>query len=228
MVALRMNEEVSGQLHTNTISIQDAQVARIWELEKQVDDMGLIIHELRKKQDTMASSLEEAHHQSVMCQAILTHYIESHWVPIGHLLEQIGGHLCCGLFPTTAPLHCDLSDADSIIVGENGPSMPSSLPSLESISSSSIDSVYYTPSFLQSTSTLPPISLSQEFIVVQGGSPSSSVLPSTIPGDLGLFGDFEEGSFFEGGFDQVSLLGDEGWSSGGSRGNALGSFGEGY
>jgi len=58
--------------------------------------MGLVIHELRKKQDAMATSLEEAHHQSVMCQAILTHYIDSHWVPIGHLLEQIGGQSCCG------------------------------------------------------------------------------------------------------------------------------------
>jgi len=32
-----MIEEVAGQLHTNTISIQDAQAACIWELEKQVD-----------------------------------------------------------------------------------------------------------------------------------------------------------------------------------------------
>jgi len=91
VIAIQMNEEVAGQLHSNTISIQDAQAARIWELEKQVDGMGTLIHELRKKQDSMVTSLEEAHHQSVMCQAILTHYIESHWVPIGHLLEQIGG-----------------------------------------------------------------------------------------------------------------------------------------
>jgi len=38
-----MNEEVAGQLHSNTIAIQDAQAAHIWELEKQVDGMGLIL-----------------------------------------------------------------------------------------------------------------------------------------------------------------------------------------
>jgi len=43
---MRMNEKVAGQLHSNTINIQDAQAARIWELEKQVDGMGLVLHEM--------------------------------------------------------------------------------------------------------------------------------------------------------------------------------------
>jgi len=99
VLALRMNEEVAGQLHTNMINLQDVQAARIWELEKQVDGMGLMIQELWKKQESTASLLEECQHQSVMCQALLTHYVESHWVPIGLLLEQIGGRSTCGLFP---------------------------------------------------------------------------------------------------------------------------------
>ena len=67
VIALRMNEEVAGQLHSNTIAIQDAQAAHIWELEKQVDGMGLMIHKMRKRQDAMAMGLEECQHQSVMC-----------------------------------------------------------------------------------------------------------------------------------------------------------------
>ena len=102
VLALRMNEEVAGQLHSNTLAIQDAQAACIWELEKQVDGMGLVIHEMRKKQEALASSLEEYEHQSVMCQALLTHYVESHWVPIGVFLEQIGAQSQCGLFPPQA------------------------------------------------------------------------------------------------------------------------------
>ena len=110
---LRMNEEVAGQLHSNTITIQDAQAARIWELEKQVDGMGLVLHDLRKKQENMAMALEECQHQSVMCQALLMHYMESHWVLISNLLEQIGGKSVCGLFPPQ-PNYCDLHNGETV------------------------------------------------------------------------------------------------------------------
>jgi len=222
-----MNEEVAGQLHSNTIAIQDAQAARIWELEKQVDGMGMMIHGMRRRQDTMAEALAECQHQSVMCQALLTHYIESHWVPIGALLEQIGGRSSCGLFPP-APNYCDLHDVDVVTSGADGPSSPSSVPSLESVSSSPIDSVYYTPAFLQGVPTSSSQPLQEGFVLLQGGSLSSSALPSTIPGDSGSFGDFDQRSFLEGLPSGVSLLGDEGWSTRGSGSNAVGSTGEGY
>ena len=158
VIALRMNKEVAGQLHSNTIAIQDAQAARIWELEKQVDGMGLLVHKMRKRQDTMATALEECQHQSVMCQALLTHYVESHWVPIGALLEQIGSRSSCGLFPP-APHYCDLHDVKPVVARADGSSSPASLPSLESVSSSSINSVYYTPAFLQGPPMSSPIPL---------------------------------------------------------------------
>jgi len=222
-----MNEEVAGQLHSNTIAIQDAQAARIWELEKQVDGMGLMVHEMRKRQDTMAMALEECQHQSVMCQALLTHYVESHWVPIGALLEQIGSRSSCGLFPP-APRYCDLHDVKPIVTRVDGSTSPASLPSLESISSSSINSVYYTPAFLQGLPTSSSVSFQEGFVLLQGGSPSSTALPSTVPGDLGMFGDFDQRGFLEGVVMGVPLSGDEGWGSGSGGGNAVGVAGEGY
>jgi len=225
---MRMNEEVAGQLHSNTIAVQDAQAAHIWKLEKQVDGMGSVIHEMRKRQDTMAMVLEECQHQSVMCQALLTHYVESHWVPIGALLEQIGSRSTCGLFPA-APHYCNLHDVKPIIMRADGSPSPTSLPSLESVSSSSIDSVYYTPTFLWGLPTLSPIPLQEGFVFVnQGGLASLTALPSTIPGNSGTFGDFDQQSFLEGGFTGVPLSGDEGWSAGGGGSNAVGTVGEGH
>jgi len=90
-----MNEIVAGQLHANTINIQDAQAARINELEQQVDGMGLVLHVLRKRVEGMEEKLEESHSLSVMCQTLLTHYVESHWVPIAGLMEQIGSYAGC-------------------------------------------------------------------------------------------------------------------------------------
>jgi len=165
-----MNEIVAGQLHANTINIQDTQAAHIMELERQVDGMGLVIHGLRSQVEGLAEKLEEAHSLSVMCQALLTHYVESHWVPIAGLMEQIRNYSACHLI-TGSPPHepCDLSDAGVIFKGADGSSSASSLPSLESIYSSSIDSVYYSPTFLSLSSATAALSSPPEgvpFVVV--------------------------------------------------------------
>jgi len=223
-----MNEEVAGQLHSNTIAIQDAQAACIWELEKQVDSMGLVIREMRKKQESMASSLEECQHQSVMCQALLTHYVESHWVPIGNLLEQIGGRSICGLFPPQ-PNYCDLHDGEAVVTRADGSPYPSSLLSLESVSSSSIDPIYHTPAFLQAS--LRPSSFTPPEViplVVQRRSTTLPMLSPTFSGDTRSFGFFNQGVVDETGFTGFPLLGDEGWSSGGSGSDAVDSLGEGH
>ena len=133
-----------------------------------------------------------------------------------------------GLFPKTKPLYCDLSNADPVIAGEDGPSTPASLPLLKSISSLSIDSIYYSPSFLQVSSTDPMLSSSQEFAFVQGESSTLSTLPSTIPGDSGLLGNFDQEGFFGGSLEGFPLPSDEGWDSRGSGGDALNSVGTGY
>ena len=213
VLALRMNEEVAGQLHTNTINIQDAQDARIWELEKQ---------------DILAKSLEECQHQSVMCQALLTHYVESHWVPIGLLLEQIGSRSSCGLFPPQ-PQYCDLHNGEVVIEGADGPPSPSSLPSLESISSSSIDSVYYTPAFLQSSQGMTSYSPSEVVpLLLQGRSSPSPMLSPSFSGDPGSLSLFDQGVVDKTDFTGFPLLGNEGWGSGGSGGDAVDSVGVGY
>jgi len=140
-------------------------------------------------------------------------------------MEQIGSYAACQLV-TGSPPHgpCDLSDAGVIFKGADGPSSPSSLPSLESISSSSIDSVYFTPGFLQSsqgtTSFTPPEVIP---FVVQRRSTTPPTLSPSFPGDTGPFGLFDQGVVDEAGFAGFPLLGDEGWSSGGSGGDEMGS-----
>jgi len=225
-----MNEIVAGQLHANTINIQDAQAIRINGLENQIDGMGLVIHSLRTRVDRLVEKLEESHSLSVMCQALLTHYVESHWVPIAGLMEQIGNYAGCSLITDSPiPEPCDLSDGPVVLKGENESPYPSSLPSLESISSSSIDSVYYTPSFLQSsqgpTSLTPPEVVP---FVVQRRSTTPPTLSPSFPGDTESFGFFDQGVIDETGFTGFPLLGDEGWSSGGSGGDAVGPVGVGY
>ena len=228
VLALRMNEEVAGQLHSNTMAIQDAQAAHIWELEKQVDGMGSILHEMQKKQESMATALEECQHQSVMCQALLMHYVESHWVSIGHLLEQIGGRSVCGLFPPQ-PNYCDLHDGETVTLGAPGSPYPPSLPSLKSVSSSSVNSVYYTPAFLQSAQGSTSFALPEVVpFVVQRRSTTPPTLSPSFPGDPGSFGLFDQGVVDETGFAGFPLLGDEGWSSGNGGSDAVGSSGEGY
>jgi len=230
-----MNEITIGQLHANTIHIQDAQAARIAELEQQVDGMGLVLHVLHKKVEGMEERLTESHSLSVMCQSLLTHYVESHWVPIAGLMEQIGSYAGCALVTNASlPEPCDLSDAAVILKGEDGcshhSSQHSSLPSLESVSSSSIDSVYYTPSFLQSAPG--PTSLASPEVVPfvpQRRSPiTPPTLSPTISGDPESFGFFDQGVVDETGFTGFPLLGDEGWSSGGSGVDEVDTVGLGY
>jgi len=230
-----MNEITAGQLHANTINIQDAQATRINELEQQVDGMGLVLHVLRKRVEGMEEKLEEAHSLSVMCQALLTHYVESHWVPIAGLMEQIGSYAGCELITNASlPEPCDLSDAGIILKGEDGSSHHSShhssLPSLESITSSSIDLVYYTPSFLQSAPG--PMSFTSPEVVpfvVQRRSPiTPPTLSPSFSGDPGSFSFLNQGGVDESGLAGFPLLGDEGWSSGGSGVNEVDTIGLGY
>jgi len=229
ILCLRMNEIVAGQLHVNTINIQDTQAARIVELERQVNGMGLVLHGLCTRVEGLVEKLDEAHTLSVMCQALLTHYVESHWVPIAGLMEQIGSYAACQLV-TGSPPHgpCDLSDAGAVSKGADEPSSPSSLPLLESVSSS-IDSIYFTPGFLQSaqgtTSFTPPEVIP---FVVQRRSTTPPTLSPSFPGDTGSFGLFDQGVVDKTGLTGFPLLGDEGWSSGGSGGNAVDSIGVGY
>ena len=225
-----MNEIVAGQLHANTINIQDTQAACISELEQQVDCMGLVVHVLRKKVEGLVEKLEESHSLSVMCQTLLTHYVESHWVPIAGLTEQIGSYASCQLVTESSiPEPCDLADAGVILKGENESPYPPFLPSLESVSSSSINSVYFTPSFLQSSqgtaSFTPPEVIPY---VIQRRSTTPPTLSPSFPEDSRSFGLFDQGVVDETGFTGFPLLGDEGWSSGGSGGDAVGSIGVGY
>jgi len=189
-----MNEIVAGQLHVNTINIQDAQAVRIMELENQVDGMGLVIHGLHTRVEGLVDKLEEAHSLSVMCQALLTHYVESHWVPIAGLMEQIGSYSACQLV-TGSPPHepCDLSDAGIIAMGTDGSSSTSSLPSLKSVSSSSIKLVYYSPTFLQGTPATLAEPSESPFVFIQGESHELTALSPSIPGDSGSFGGFCQG-----------------------------------
>jgi len=221
-----MNEIVAGQLHANTINIQDTQAACIVELEHQVDGMGLVIHNLRNRVEGLVEKLDEAHTLSVMCQALLTHYMESHWTPIAGLMEQIGSYAACQLVTGSLPHEpCDPSDAGVILKGVDGSPSTSSLPSLESVSSSSIDSIYYSPTFLSTMSGLATFSAPPEgvpFVVVQGRLTTPPVLSPSFPGDPGLFSSFDQGGIFEVGFEGLPLLGDEGWSSGGSGGHEVG------
>jgi len=225
-----MNEIVAGQLHANTINIQDAQAVRINKLEQQIDGMGLVIHSLCARVEGLVDKLEESHSLSVMCQTLLTHYVESHWVPIAGLMEQISSYAGCSLVTESAlPEPCDLADAPIVLKGENESSYPSSLPSLESASSSSINSVYFTPGFLQSAQGMtlftPPEVVP---FVVQRRSTTPPTLSPSFPGDTGSFGLFDQEVVDETGFTGFPLLGDEGWSSGGSGGDEVGSTGVGY
>ena len=224
-----MKEIVAGQLHANTINIQDTQAAHIVELEQQVDGMGLVIHGLRSRVEGLVEKLDEAHTLSVMCQALLAHYVESHWTLIAGLMEQIGSYAACQLI-TGSPPHepCDLSDAGVIFKGADGSSSSSSLPSLESISSSSVDSIYYSPTFLQGTPATPTESSQSPFVLVQGESHELSTLSPSFPGNLGSFGGLDLYHLIEGEHAGVLLFGDEGWVARGDGEDAVGALGAGY
>jgi len=235
VLCVRMNEITAGQLHANTINIQDAQAIRINDLESQLDGMGLVLHVLRKRVEEMEGKLEESHSLSVMCQTLLTHYMESHWTPIAGLMEQIGSYAGCHLLTDASlPEPCDLSDGAIILKGENGSSHHSSphpsLPSLESVTSSSIDSVYYTPAFLQSSQGSSSFVLPEVVpFVLQRRSPiTPPTLSPSFAGDPGSFGLFDQGVVDKTGFTGFPLLGDEGWSSGGGGGDEVDTVGIGY
>jgi len=190
VITLWMNEEVASQLHSGAISIMDEHQARIVELEESLEGMTRINHQLKKDYIVLASNMEQVRMQSVMCHALLMHYVETHWAPIGHLLTQIGELSSCGLAPPTGHCECHIVNESDVAQGEIGPDSPSSLPSLQSVSSSSINSVYHSSSFLQSAPGPSPNTVEEDFtIIFQGG-----VIEVSIEGFL--------------------LLGDEGWSSG--------------
>jgi len=84
-----MNEEAASQLHSGMISMMDEQHACINALEEQFDGLEIMNHQL-KNYIVMTSNMEQIRMQSVMCHAMLMHYIETHWEPIGHLFAQIG------------------------------------------------------------------------------------------------------------------------------------------
>jgi len=90
-----MNEITGSQLHADAIKIQDTQAARIRELEQQVDGMGLILHCLRGQVDGLTAKVEEAHALSVMSQSVVTHYVDSHLIPMFGLLAQINPFARC-------------------------------------------------------------------------------------------------------------------------------------
>jgi len=154
VAALRINEEVASQLHSGVISITNDHQDHILELEDTLAGVVQMNHSLRKDIVWMKSELEEVRMQSVMCHTLLMHYMNTHWSPIGNLLMQIGDLSSCGHAPPCGYCECHITDGSVVSEGEVGSQYPSSLPSLESVSSSSIDSVYHTPTFLYSVQGL--------------------------------------------------------------------------
>jgi len=158
----------------------------------------------------MAEKLEEAHRLSVMSQSVITHYVEAHWLPMAIIFGQLGKSAPCAFFGSDH--HCDISDVTAFSEGASRSPMPPSLPSLESVSSSSVDSVYHTPSFLQGALSSSPAPLQEGFVLVTEGEQASStaMLPS-FPGDSGLFDPSDQRGFIEGVPSEVPSPGDDGW-----------------
>jgi len=235
VVALRMNEEVAGQLHSGLISITDNHQDHLHRMETHIEGLEENGH-LKESIIALSKGLSDVRMQSVMCHAMLMHYVETHWEPIGRLFGQIGDLSGCGIVPPTGTCSCDVVDESFNSQGADGPGTPSSLPSLESQSPSivsrpspsPIDSVYYTPSFLHSApGPSPNSSQAEEFLIVfQGGSTSASsaMLPSSFPGDSGSFGEVNQGGVVEVGVEGLPLLGNEGWSRGGGDCNEVDPF----
>jgi len=221
-----MNEEVASQLHSGLISITNDHQDRLHRMEQLIEGLEEENGHLKEAVIVLSKGLADVRMQSVMCHAMLMHYMETHWEPIGHLFGQIAALSGCGIVPPTGPCSCDVVDESFNSQGADGPGTPSSLPSLESKSPSIIsgstpspvDSVYYTPSFLHSApGPSPNPTQEEEFtIVFQGGSVSSSsaTLPSPITGDSGSFGEVNQGGVFEVGVEGLPLLGNEGWFRG--------------
>jgi len=77
-------------------------------------------HQLKKDYVILASNMEQVQMQSVMCHALLMHYVETHWAPIGHLLAQIGELGSCGLTPPTGRCKCHIVNESDVTQGETG------------------------------------------------------------------------------------------------------------
>jgi len=223
---MRMNEEVAGQLHSGLLSITDDHQDCLHRMERHIEGLEEENGHLKESLVALSKGLANVCIQSVMCHAMLMHYVETHWEPIGHLFGQIAELSRCGIVPPTGACSCDVVDESFNSQGATGSGTPSSLPSLESQSPSIIsgftpspvDSVYYTPSFLHSApGTSSDSTKEEEFtIVFQGGSVSSSsaTLPSPISGNSGSSGEVNQGGVFEVGVEGLPLLGNEGWFRG--------------
>ena len=223
---MRMNEEVAGQLHSGLISITDDHQDRLYRMEQCIEGLEEENGHLKEGIIALSRGLADVRMQSVLCHAMLMHYVETHWEPIGRLFGQIAELSGCGIVPPTGTCSCDVVDEPFNSQGVDGPGTPSSLPSLESQSPSivsrptpsPIDSIYYTPSFLHSAPGPSPNPTQEEFtIVFQGGTVSSSptTLSAPIPGDSGSFSEVDQGGVVEVGVEGLPLLGDERWSRGG-------------
>jgi len=133
----------------------------------------------RRELVTMSSELEQVRMQSVMCHAMLMHYVETHWEPIGQLFSQIGALSSCGIIPPTGRCKCHVINELDVSQGEVGPNSPASLPLLKSVSSSSIDSVYHS-TFLSAALVSSPIAMTEGFsdciFVLSGESTSLAAL----------------------------------------------------
>jgi len=207
-----MNEIICSNLHTRGINIQDEQTLRISMLEKRVADLS--------------EKLDEAHRLSVMSQSVITHYIEAHWLPMAIIFGQLGKSAPCAFFGSDQ--HCDISDVTAFSEGASQSPTPPSLPSLESVSSSSIDSVYHTPSLQGAiSSSLAPFETGLVPISEGEQASSTAMLPS-FPGDSRSFGPFDQAGFPEVVVGEVPRDGDERWCGTCSGSHALDLVGEGH
>jgi len=182
VVALRMNEKVVGQLHSGAISMLDKQHAHINELEELLEGVMLENCHLRTNLLNLASSMEQICMQSVMCHVLLMHYVETHWEPIGQLFHQIGHLTGCGIVPPDGHCKCHIVNELYVTLGETGSDSPSSLPSLQSVSSS-IDSIYYSPTFLSVRSETVALLFQEGIIPFIIGEDSLLTLPSLVSFD---------------------------------------------
>jgi len=107
-------------------------------MEEHLEGLEETNAQLRESVITLLKGLSDVCMQSVMCHAMLMHYVETYWEPIGRLFGQIGELSECGLVPPTGTCSCDVVDEPFNSQGAVGPGMPSSLPSLESQSPSII------------------------------------------------------------------------------------------
>ena len=104
VIALRMNEEVAGQLHSGLISITDEHQDRLHRMETHIEGLEAENSQLKDSLVVLSRGLADVRMQSVMCHAMLMHYVETHWEPIGHLFGQIAALSSCGTVPPRG--HC--------------------------------------------------------------------------------------------------------------------------